>query len=99
MYVSRAVKSIREDPVEGESVRLVLETKSDAEPDAVAEAAEDVGGTVERELQFDDLEVSISHEGVDDICEIEGLSAIQTADAIGTHPDEAEEDIDMSERE
>jgi hypothetical protein len=99
MYVSRAVESIRDDPVEGETVHLVLETADDADCDAVAGAAEAAGATVERELQFEDLEVSIAQEQVDDVCSIAGLSAVQTADAIGTHPDEAEEDVDLSELE
>ncbi|MFC6974993.1 hypothetical protein ACFQL1_10415 [Halomicroarcula sp. GCM10025709] len=32
MYVSRAVESIRADPIAGESIGLVLETAPDAEP-------------------------------------------------------------------
>ena len=43
MYVSRAVRSIREDPIEGESVALALTTADDADPDAVASAAEAAG--------------------------------------------------------
>ncbi|WP_225335804.1 hypothetical protein [Halomicrobium urmianum] len=94
MYVSRAVQSVREDPVPGETVVLVLETDDDADPDAVAAAAEDAGAAVERRLQFGDLEVSVKQEAVGAVCEIDGLAAVQTADAIGIHPDEAEEDVD-----
>ncbi|WP_226011402.1 hypothetical protein [Halomicrobium salinisoli] len=94
MYVSRAVETIREDPVPGERVALVLETDDDADPDAVAAAAEGAGADVERRLQFGDLEVSVDQEAVGAVCEIDGLAAVQTADAIGIHPDEAEEDVD-----
>ncbi len=94
MYVSRAVRTIQEDPVPGETVALVLETDDDADPDAVAAAAEDAGATVERCLQFGDLEVSVEQEAVEAVCEIDGLTAVQTADTIGIHPDEAEEDVD-----
>ncbi|WP_226022492.1 hypothetical protein [Halomicrobium salinisoli] len=94
MYVSRAVRTIQEDPVSGETVALVLETDDDADPDAVAAAAEEAGATVERRLQFGDLEVSVDQEEVGAVCEIDGLAAVQTADAIGIHPDEAEEDVD-----
>jgi len=97
MYVSRAVESIREDPIEDEPVRLVLETDEGVDLDAIAAAAEDAGATVERELQFDDLEVSVAQERVADVCDIDGLAAVQTADAIGTHADEAEEDVDLGD--
>lgn len=94
MYVSRAVQSIREDPIDGETAALVLEPDDDTDPEAVAEAAENAGATVERELQFGDLEVTAPQEQVEALCAIDGLAAVQTADAIGIHPDEAEEDLD-----
>jgi len=94
MHVSRAVESIRDDPIEGEATSLVLETDDDADPDTVASAAEAAGATVTRHLQFGDLEVTVSQERVEDLCAIDNLAAVQTADAIGIHPDEAEEDID-----
>ena len=56
MYVSPAVRSIREDPVAGESVTLLVEAADDA--DALAAAIEEVG-TVEAELQFDTLRVAV----------------------------------------
>ncbi|MDS0282596.1 hypothetical protein [Haloarcula onubensis] len=96
MYVSRAVRSIREDPIEGASVALALTTADDADPDAVAGAAEAVGGTVERRLQFDDLVVSVPHERVADVCTIEGLDAVETTDAIAiTTADATDEDVDL----
>ena len=95
MYVSRAVETIRDDPVPGESIELVVET--DAEQDEIAAALEDAGATVDRRLQFDDVAVTVPQENVDAICEIAGVTAVQTADAIGIHADEAEEDIDLEE--
>ncbi|MBX0304090.1 hypothetical protein [Haloarcula salinisoli] len=96
MYVSRAVKSIREDPIEGESVGLALTTADDADPDAVAAAAEAAGGTVERRLQFDDLAVSVAHEAVADVCAIDGLDAVETTDAIAITTEAAtDEDVEF----
>jgi len=97
MYVSRAVQSIRDDPIADESVSLVLEPDDDTDTDAVARAAETAGATVSRHLQFGDLEVTIPQEQVGDLCDIDGLAAVQTADAIAIHPDEAEEDLDPDE--
>ena len=97
MYVSRAVQSIRDDPIAAETVALVLEPDDDTDAESVVEAVEDAGATVERELQFGDLEVTAPQDRVEELCAIDGLAAVQTTDAIGIHPDEAEEDLDPDE--
>ena len=94
MYVSRAVATIRDDPIPGERVSLVVETADGADSDGVVDALETVGATLERELQFDDFVVSVDQEDIDSVCAVDGIAAVQTADAIGIHPDEAEEDFD-----
>jgi len=94
MYVSRAVESLRADPIEGEPVELLLETAEDADPERVAAAAA-AGATVERHLQFDDLLVSTTQDEIDALCELDGLTAVQTGNvnAIAT-ADDVEEDLD-----
>jgi hypothetical protein len=96
MHVSRAVASLREDPIEGETVSLVFETAPGADLDSVRAHLEAAGATVERELQFDDLLATVAHEDIATVCRVSGVDAVQTADAIGIHPDEAEADIDPS---
>jgi hypothetical protein len=95
MYVSRAVESLRADPIDGEPVELLLETAEDADPDRVAAAAAAAGATVERHLQFDDLLVSTTQDEIDALCELDGLTAVQTGNvhAIAT-ADDVEEDLD-----
>jgi hypothetical protein len=94
MYVSRAVRSIRDDPIEDESVALALTTADDADPETVASAAEAAGATVDRHLQFDDLAVTVSQDSVADICAIDGLDAVETTDAIALTPvDATDEDV------
>ncbi|MFC6756715.1 MULTISPECIES: hypothetical protein [Haloarcula] len=96
MYVSRAVRSIRAEPIEGESVALALTTADDTDPDAVAAAAEAAGATVERRLQFDDLSVSVPQEGVADVCAIDGVDAVETTDTIAiTTADATDEDVEF----
>ena len=96
MYVSRAVRAIRDDPIGGESVALALTTADDADADAVAAAAEAVGATVERRLQFGDLVVSVPQERVADVCATDGLDAVETTDAIAiTTPDATDEDVEL----
>jgi len=96
MYVSRAVRSIRDDPIEGESVALALTTTADADTEAVASAAATAGATVERHLQFGDLAVSVPQDRVADVCAIEGLDAVETTDAIAITTAEAtDEDVEF----
>ncbi|WP_284006597.1 hypothetical protein [Haloarcula pelagica] len=96
MYVSRAVESIRADPIAGESIGLVLETAPDAEPEAVADAAAAAGAAVDRHLQFDDLAVTVPQTAVEAVCAIDGLAAVQTTDAISiTHEDASDEDVEF----
>jgi hypothetical protein len=96
MYVSRAVESLREDPIEGDPVELVLETAAGADPERVAEAAVAAGATVERRLQFGDLLVSTTQDEIDALCELDGLAAIQTGNVNAiTTVDDVEEDIDL----
>jgi len=95
MYVSRAVESLRADPIEGEPVELLLETAEDADPDRVAAAVAAAGATVERHLQFDDLLVSTTQDEIDAFCELDGLTAIQTGNVNAiTTADDVEEDLD-----
>ncbi|MFC7018458.1 MULTISPECIES: hypothetical protein [Haloarcula] len=96
MYVSRAVESIRADPIPGESVALALTTADDADPETVARAVRACDATVDRHLQFDDLAVSVPHERVDDVCALDGLSAVETTDAIAITTAEAtDEDVEF----
>ncbi|QPV61524.1 hypothetical protein I7X12_12180 [Halosimplex litoreum] len=90
MYVSPAVRTIRDDPVEGESVTLLLEVADDAAVDDVAAAAEAAGATVEEELQFRTLETTVGHERVGAVCAVEGIAHVETGNTLGIDPDGAE---------
>ncbi|SFR85710.1 hypothetical protein SAMN05216559_0126 [Halomicrobium zhouii] len=97
MHVSRAVATIRDDPVPGEEIDLVFETDPDADLESVVTHLEAAGATIDRHLQFDDLLATVRHEDVEAVCHVRGVDAVQTADAIGIHPDEAEEDFEPAE--
>lgn len=90
MYVSPAVRSIREHPVAGESVTLVVE--ADEAADALAAALEEVG-TVEAELEFETLRVTVPHERVDEVCALDGVATVQTDDTLSMGADGAGEDV------
>lgn len=93
MYVSRAVREIRDDPIPGESVTLLLRLADDADPAAVAGAVRDHDGEIERELPFDDLEVTVEHEAVADVCDLNGLQAVETDNVLTMDLDGVGEDV------
>ena len=84
-YVSHTVRSLRRDPIPGETVRLVL-TPAEADPDEgsatpaeeVAEAVESLGGEVVRELQFGRLLVTVEQSELDAVCDLDGVDAVET---------------------
>jgi hypothetical protein len=96
MYVSPAVRSIRDDPVAGESVTLLVEADGDTETDTVAGAVADLG-TVEAELAFDTLRVTVPHERVDAVCELDGVAVVQTDDTLTMGADGAGEDVRLDD--
>ncbi|NHN61281.1 MULTISPECIES: hypothetical protein [Halorussus] len=77
-YLSHAVRSIRDDPVEGESVRLVLTVGGDADESAVAESVESLGGEAVRDLRFDRLLVEVAQTDVDAVCSLAGVASVET---------------------
>lgn len=92
MYVSPAVRTIRDDPVEGETVTLLLETTVEGDVDDLAAAVSELG-TVEAELAFETLAVSVPHERVADVCDLPGIATVETANTLGIDPDGAGEDV------
>jgi hypothetical protein len=92
MYVSPAVRSIREHPVEGETVTVLVEATGE---DALARLREQLSavGTVEREREFQTLEVTVAHERIDRVCDLTGARTVETADTLGIDADGAGEDV------
>ena len=83
MYVSHPVRRMGQDPVEGETVELVLTVDTgEATPEGVGDRIEAVGGKVVAELPFDSLHVSVAQEDVGDVCEVAGLERVETANTI-----------------
>ncbi|WP_137286235.1 hypothetical protein [Halorussus salinisoli] len=97
-YVSHTVRSLRRDPIPGETVRLVLtvaaddatrddtsdDTGSDATSESeVAEAVESLGGEVVRELQFDRLLVEVAQTDIDAVCTLDAVTEVETDAVLG----------------
>jgi hypothetical protein len=81
-YVSHAVRSIREDPIPGETVRLVVTPADDADRADLRAALDPIGEVVD-ELPFDRLLVAVDHERVGDVCALDAAEAVETDATIG----------------
>lgn len=92
-YVSRPVRHVRDDPVPGETIRLLLRLAEGADEAAVAERVREAGGTVEASLAFDTLAVAVDHEQVADVCALDGLSAVETENTVRLDAGDAGEDV------
>ncbi|WP_415378952.1 hypothetical protein [Halosimplex sp. TS25] len=93
MYLSPAVRTIRDDPMEGEPVTLLLEVADEAAVEDVASAVREAGATVEEELEFRTLRVAVDQERVGAVCETGGIETVETSNTLGLDPDGAGEDV------
>ena len=84
-YVSHTVRSLRRDPIPGETVRLVVALADDANAEGVREGVEDAGGDVVRELEFGRLLVEVEQTDVGVVCDLAGASSVET-DAVLDSP-------------
>jgi hypothetical protein len=101
MYVSRPVRAIRDDPVAGGSIRVLVTIADERDSDQVRQDVRDVtsthGGAMLEELAFDTVAIEIQHEGVDALCAVDGIEAIETEDTISMSLDGAGEDVSYDE--
>jgi len=90
MYLSHPVRRMRDDPVEGEEVTLIVEA-GDRAPDEVAAAVEDADGASEERLRFGSLRVTVAQDRLDAICSLDGIESITTDNAVGIGGDAGED--------
>jgi hypothetical protein len=93
MYLSHPVRRIRDDPTADETVTLRV-TAADA--DDAADLADRIRGfgTVEQRLRFGGLRVTLPQERVADLCSLDGIESIETANTFTIDPDGAGEDVE-----
>jgi len=94
MYVSPAVRSIKDDPIDGETVTLLVEAEDDADTDALAAALAEAGGEVRDRRRFGTLVVTVDHGAVADVCALAGIDVVETGNATTIDPDGAGEDVE-----
>lgn len=93
-YVSHPVRHVRDDPVDGETIDLLLRIADDANQEHVATAVSDVGGEVLADLEFDTLEVTVPQPAVAEVCDLDGLEAVETVNTLALDLDGAGEDVE-----
>ncbi len=94
-YVSHPVRRIREDPVTGETVTLIVTAADDADLDALA-ADLASHGTVEEHLRFGALRVTVAHEDVDAVCTLATVARVETTNTLAIDADGAGEDVELN---
>ncbi len=83
---------MRESPQEDEAVTLIADMDTDRHDDsAVVDAVEAAGATVEKELPFNSLQITIQQDAIDDLCSIDALTSLKTDNAIGFAGDAGED--------
>jgi hypothetical protein len=91
VYLSHPVRRLSTDPFEDEDATLVLSCTSTADLDAVSDAVERAGGTVDARLQYHTLRIQIPERAVSQLTEIDGLESIETDNTVGIGGDAGED--------
>lgn len=95
-YLTHPVRRLRDEPIEGESVTLLVTAEDEPAVDALAERLEDLG-TVEDHLRFGTVKVTVGQTAVADVCDLDGVESIETANTLAIDPDGAGEDVSYGE--
>jgi len=102
MYLSHPIRRMREDPVEGEELTVIVRVAAQGPDggvgevteeaiDAVADAIDGTGATVEDRLGFGTLRVRLTQEQIDDLCAVDDIASIETDNTIGLAGDSGED--------
>ena len=90
-YLSHPVRRLREDPIAGEDVTLVVRAADGTDLNQLETAIGDAGGTVDERLQFESVRVTIAQEELDALCSVSGIAAIETDNVAGVGGDAGED--------
>lgn len=92
-YLTHTVRRIREDPIEGEPVGLIVTASDDADRDAVEDALSEIG-EIDRRLEFGAVAVTVPQERVDEVCDLDGIDRVETDNTLEMDPTGAGEDVE-----
>lgn len=95
-YLSHPVRRIRDEPLEGEEITLLVTAAEEADRADLADRLAD-HGTVEDRLRFGTVKVTVPQVAVAEVCELPGITSIETANTLAMDPDGAGEDVSYGE--
>lgn len=90
MYLSHPIRRIRDDPDEDETITLRVTAVDDDAADELVSRIDQMG-VVEERLRFAGLRVTLPQECLDDICTLDGIEAIETANTFALNLDTPED--------
>ncbi len=96
MYLSHPVRRLRDEPREGESVTLVVRAEHEDGIDDLADRLADLG-TVEDRLRFATVKATVPQTAVADVCDLDGIETIETANTLTLDPTGAGEDVEFDD--
>lgn len=98
MYLSPAVRTMREDPTPDAEARLAIRTTASDPSDAIADTVREHGGVVDRKTRFGTLHATVPEPAVAGLLDAlpEGVEAVETVTP-GLSGD-AGEDVDPGQR-
>jgi hypothetical protein len=95
MYLSHPVRRIRDNPAEDETVTLRVIATDETAADQLATQVVEFG-TAEERLRFAGLLVTLPQQRVEDICALEGIDSIETANTLKMDVEGAGEDVELN---
>jgi len=90
MYLSHPVRRMREDPIDGETVRLVVTAVDEDRADALVSDLESIGESVER-LEYGAIAATVPQVDIESVCGLDGIESVETEDAVGISGDAGED--------
>jgi hypothetical protein len=83
VYLSHPVRRVREDPIEGAEVTLRVTAVDESSADALADRLSESGiGVVDDRLRFGALRITVAQRRVDDVCSLDGVETVETANTL-----------------
>ena len=95
MYVSPAVRSMQDDPIEGETVQLLLEAESEDGVEELAAAVAETPATVADRRRFGTLAVDVPQTAIGAVLALDGIDVVETNNAATIDADGAGEDVEF----
>lgn len=95
MYLSHPVRCLRDNPAEDETVLLRIIATDETAADRLATQVDEFG-TVDERLRFAGLLVTLPQQRVEEICALDGIDSIETANTLKMDVEGAGEDVELN---